>query len=221
MDYYIIPIYGVTFNTSNFSKYKSSNINYNDHILYSDFNNRTSNFVYESTTITGALGGKSEYTICSTNIKGYHNSCGSDIPTNTVYNYDDNITINNLTSYSKIIYYEGYRELRYMTLTSDKYTIDENNNSINVGSDDDNTIINNLKLSWNGGKFKINNNNLEVYYNNTMLKKFTLERTNKSTNVITNPQTGVISFILLVLILSVSLISIITINHKNKKIINR
>lgn len=221
-DYYIVPVYGTTFSVSNFSKYKSNNINYNEHILYKDFNKRTDDYVEKSNTITGTLSEKSEYTICSTNVTGYHDSCGNDIQDSDL-TYDDNVSISNISSYSKKISYEGYRELRYMTLTSNKYPIDENNNIIDTGEDNDETIISNLKVSWNDATIKINNNKLEIYYlNNELVKEFNLKRTGNFLNI-ENIPTGTISLTILLIAMIVSLISIIIIktSKKNYQLINK
>ena len=79
--------------------------------------------------------------------------------------------------------YTAYLDLRYMNLTSDKYKVNESNSTIDVGSDDDATIRNNLKTSWSGVVYKIKDNVLTLSYNDIDFKTFNLLRVN-------NPKTG-------------------------------
>ncbi len=211
-DYVIVPVYGTTFEVSNLSKYKTSELNYNEYIMYSDFNNRTSDYVYTSNSINSDLGSTLEYTICATNVSGYHNSCGNDLPGDVTFTFDDNVTASNLSSYSGIIYYEGYRVFRFMSLSSDKYVIDEENNTIDVGGDSDSNILSNIAVSFDDAVVNIQDDTLYVYYNDELLKSFNLLR-------VVNPKTGSL-YIYLILGLLVISLGIIFYLRKRKKYIS-
>lgn len=98
-----------------------------------------------------------------------------------------------------------------MTLTSDKYIIDEENNTIDVETDNDSTILNNLKMSWTDANLKITGNTLNIYYNDKLIRQFKLKR-------ITNPTTGSTFIYIVGGLILVSIITIlIIVNNKKKK----
>lgn len=213
VDYYVIPIYGTKFDVSSLANYKSSNVNYIDSVLYSDFNKRDNEYINSSSTIKGKLGSKLEYTLCSTNIENNHNTCGNDLENKDNFQVDNNVTINELNNFSNIIFYEGYREFRFMTLSSDVYVIDDNNNIIDVSGDDDSTILNNLKVSFDDAVINIANDKLQVYYNNILLKEYALLRTD-------NPGTGNLGLYLIGIILIISFGFIVYFISKKKDVNN-
>ena len=88
-------------------------------------------------------------------------------------NIEGNIKANDNVSYS----FSGYYEQRYNKITSDKYNVDEEEGTINVGSDSDEEILENLKTTWDGTIYKITGDKLVVSYNNFDYKEFTLIRT--------------------------------------------
>lgn len=176
VDYYIVPVYGTSFDVSNLSRYKSNNVTYKENVMYSDFNERGSSYISNASTIKGSVNGKAEYTICSTNISGYHNTCGKDLPTNVEFKYDDNVIVNGIDNYSGKLFYEGYREFRFVTLASDKYVIDEDKSIIDVGGDSDDVIKQNIKNSLNRSVLEINGDKLSLKYNGNSIREFTLQR---------------------------------------------
>ena len=178
IDYYIIPVYGTKFEVSNLSNYKSSNVSYNDYVVYTDFNKTGSSYVNSSSTINGTLGNTLKYRVCSTNISGYHNYCGGEDEFDDITKLvvDNNVSANGIGNYSGIVYYEGYREFRFMSLTSDKYVINENNSTIDVGGDSDDEIKSNLKVSYKDAVIDIDGNSLKVAYNGKPIREFTLQR---------------------------------------------
>ena len=212
-DYYVIPVYGTTIKSSLLSEYKSSNINYVEYGLYSSFDYRTDGYIYSQDTITANSSNKSKYTLCSTNIKDYHNTCGENVKLTDEIITDNNVTLNNISSYNGVIFYEGYREIRYITLNSAQYTINDDNSTINVEGDSDLTILENLNLSDKDATLNIDNNKLQIYYNNKLLKEFSLIR-------IKNPPTGsiIIYIISLVSFISIILVFLFYRMHQRKEI---
>ena len=114
-----------------------------------------------------------------------------------------------IDTYTKKIEVEGDIEFRFMELTSDKYIVDQNNFTIDVGTDDDTTIKKNLKLSWDGGNFEISGDKLKVYYNGIMIKEFNLKR-------IVNPQTGSFTIYIVMGIMFLSICTFFGIHTMNK-----
>ena len=128
------------------------------------------------------------------------------------FTFDDNVTASNLSSYSRIIYYEGYRVFRFMSLSSDKYVIDEENNTIDVGGDSDSNILSNIAVSFDDAVVNIQDDTLYVYYNDELLKSFNLLR-------VVNPKTGSLCIYLILGLLVISL-GIIFYLRKRKKYIS-
>ena len=114
-----------------------------------------------------------------------------------------------VAAYTKKIEVEGDIEFRFMELTSDKYVVDQKNSTIDVGTDDDATIKNHLKLSWDGGDFRIEGEQLKVYYNGMMIKEFRLKR-------IVNPQTGSFTIYIVMGIMFISICTFFGIRTMNK-----
>ena len=203
IDYYIIPVYGTSFDISNLSKYKSNDVLYKENALYSDFNERGSGYIEKSSTIKGSLNGKKEYTLCATNITGYHNTCGKELPTNVEFRFDDNVVVNGIGNYSGKLFYEGYREFRFVSLTSDKYVIDENKSIIDVGGDSDDVIKSNIKNSLNGSVLEINGDKLSLKYSGNVIREFTLQRVDAE-----KIKTGSLTLYLVIGIMIIGVISI-------------
>lgn len=210
IDYYIIPVYGTKFQVSNLSKYKSNNVSYNEYVLYTDFNREGSSYVNSSDTLNGKLGNALKYRVCSTNISGYHSYCGGEDVFDDITKIvvDNNVSADGIENYSGIVYYEGYREFRFMSLTSDKYLIDESKSVIDVGGDADDKIKSNLKVSYKDAVIDIDGNNLKVSYNGEVIREFTLERTD-------NPGTGVLEIFIVSGVLVICIISILLIRKRN------
>ena len=146
--------------------------------MYTDFNKTGSSYVNSSSTINGTLGNTLKYRVCSTNISGYHSYCGNEDEFDNITKIvvDNNVKANGVGTYSGIVYYEGYREFRFMSLTSDKYLIDENKSVIDVGGDDDDEIKANLKTSYKDAVIDISGNSLKLSYNGEVIREFTLQR---------------------------------------------
>ena len=122
------------------------------------------------------------------------------------------MAINNVTTNANLKY-DGYYEIRFIKLKSDKYTINESNNTIEVEADDDSTILKNLSTSWEDAKITIHNNKLQISYNDTLIKEFALIR-------ITNPKTGSTYLIITSVILIISLGTIMFYLKRKEKQIN-
>ena len=99
-----------------------------------------------------------------------------------------------------------------MSLSSDKYVIDEENNTIDVGGDSDSDILSNIAVSFDDAVVNIQDDNLYVYYNDELLKSFNLLR-------VVNPKTGSL-YIYLILGLLVISLGIIFYLRKRKKYIS-
>lgn len=204
VDYYVVPVYGTSFNKSNLSKYKASNVSYNENVLYTDFNKDGSNYVHSSDTINGSLGSTLKYRVCATNINGYHNYCGGEdiFDDITKYDLDNNISVNGLSNFSGIVYYEGYREFKFINLTSDKYVIDEEKSIIDVAGDSDDVILSNINNSLKNSNIDIDGNKLRLSYNGEILREFTLNRVN-------NPSTGILEILIVMGLLISGIIGIV------------
>lgn len=214
VDYYVVPVYGTSFNKYNLSKYKASNVSYNENVLYTDFDKDGSSYIHSSDTINGSLGSTLKYRVCATNISDYHNYCGGeDVFDNiTKIVVDSNVSANDIENYSGIVYYEGYREFRFMNLTSDKYLIDESKSIIDVGGDSDDVIKSNLNVSYKDAVIDINGNSLKVSYNGELIREFTLER-------IDNPGTGSLSIFITIGVMIICFIGVVI--YKRKALDNR
>lgn len=190
IDYYqTIPIYGNSIETSKVITYIPSNITLNQYKLYSGFedvslnSNSICNYEVEY-TVDGSITTTEKTNINSCTDNRYETSTieGEDGGYSRLQIYSDNMTINNVTTNANLKY-DGYYEIRFIKLKSDKYAINEENNTIEVEADEDSTILKNLSTSWEDAKITINNNKLQISYNDTIIKEFTLIR-------ITNPKTG-------------------------------
>lgn len=204
VDYYIVPVYGTLFNKSNLSKYKASNVNYRENVLYTDFNGEGSSFVHSSDTVNGSLGSTLKYRVCATNISGYHNYCGCEAELENVIRseFDDNVSADGLGNYSGIVYYEGYREFKFINLTSDKYVIDEEKSIIDVAGDSDDVILANVSRKFKEANISIDGNKLKLSYNGELLKEFALKRVKPNS-------TGILEMLIVIGILISGVICII------------
>lgn len=204
VDYYIVPVYGTSFNKSNLSKYKASNVNYSENVLYTDFNREGSSFIHSSDTVNGSLGSTLKYRVCATNISGYHNYCGGETVFDNItkIDVDDNVSVDGLGNYSGIVYYEGYREFKFINLTSDKYVIDEEKSIIEVGGDSNDVILSNINSGLKNANIDIDNDKLRLSYNGEILREFTLNR-------VDNPPTGIIDTLIVIGILISGVIGIV------------
>lgn len=174
----IIPVYSNvnennvrTFSLKSIENYFSENIVVNDYEIYSSFNpNNNSNLITDSV-------------ITTTDNNYYFGVIG-------------NVLSNTGISFKGTQKFKAYYELRFITLTSDKYVINDDN-SIDVGGDSDDEIKKHLQLSWDEAKYEINGDKLLLKYNNTLLKEFSIQR-------VVNPATGslLVYFIVVVAIIS-------------------
>ena len=108
---------------------------------------------------------------------------------------------------------QGYRawfDFKFVKLTSSKYNINETSNVIDVETDDDATVLKNIKANRDEVSVKIENNKLRVYHGNDLLKEFTLKR-------VTNPTTGMSSIYVVALILVLSVAMVIGMNKFNTR----
>ncbi len=187
----IIPIYGTSVSLNEVRKYLPSNVTINKntvsisdwkkisssaacrYLIKYSFDNNTST----TPTATDYCNGTSSY-----DINDINGSLGS---TTTITLYSNDVKISSI-QVNATVDYTAYFSLRYMNLTSDKYKVDESNSTIDVGGDEDGTIRNNLKTSWNGVVYKINGDVLTLSYNDIDFKTFKLLR-------VTNPKTGSIT----------------------------
>lgn len=203
--YKVIPVYGTSIDTSEIIKNIPSNVTLNKYTLYSGFNsinsNSTSICKYDvEYTVEGSTSSTEKTTINTCNDDSYSSNAitGENGKYVRMQVYSEDIKINSVST-SATLKYDGYYEIRFMTLTSDKYTIDNSNNTIDVEADNDSTILNNVKMVWNDAKVNITGDKLQIYYNNELLKEYSLER-------ITNPKTGSLSIYIIMIIGVVSCI---------------
>lgn len=209
----IIPVYGTTFNIDIIDNYISKEIKINNYKIYHDYglidNNRTC--AYEITNEIEGTSGTETTKIDICDNKEYNNKTinGKNGDYFRFLIHSDEVeSVNGVSGVD--IKYNGYYEIRFMTLTSDKYTIDNENNSIDVEVDSDEEILKNVKMTWNDAQIKINNNKLKVFYNNELLKEYTLKR-------IVNPKTGSLAVYIVTILCFVSLVLIANF-YKNKKV---
>lgn len=112
-DYITIPAYKNELKKSKLYKTKNKNISYKNYIVYDDNVNRNNENVVISNKIKNNEEGSKQYVVCATNVRGYNNYCGEEIPNNMYLKIDDNIVIEGLDSFTGKIYYTGYREVTY------------------------------------------------------------------------------------------------------------
>lgn len=205
--YQIIPVYGSSITTSDIIKKIPTNLTLNKYNLYSGFEIVTglSNSICKydvEYTVDGSTSTTEKTTIntCIENSYKSNTITGENGTYVRLQLKSDDMKINNITT-SANLKYDGYYEIRFMSLPSDIYTINEKENTIDVETDDDATILKNLKISWDDAKININDNKLQIYYNEELLKEYTLER-------ITNPKTGSF-YIYIILIISILSIGIV------------
>lgn len=185
-DFANVPVYGTSYEGKNLKEYKSSNVNYNVYSLKKEWNLGNSN---ESDTITGEIGGFKTISVYSSNVIGAESSClAIDNPST-----NSNVKVSNL-NFNGLIYYDGYFDLHFMNLTSDKYEIDEKSSIIAVGNDDNDTILKNLKINQDIelATMKINGKKLQLLSGDKVFKEFTLSKTSS----IPNPKTGIVDYFL-------------------------
>ena len=145
VDYKIIPVYGNVFKVADLLNYVPSEIKANDYQFY------------EVNIVNyGSVANRYTEEYINANINNYSLL--------KLYsgNIESNIKVNDNVSYS----FSGYYEQRYNKTTSDKYNVDEEEGTINVGSDSDEEILENLKTTWDGTIYKITGDKLVVSYNN-------------------------------------------------------
>ena len=119
-----------------------------------------------------------------------------------------------INGYSGDVSYYGLKQVNFITLSSDKYKIDESNNVIDVDIDDDNTIKNNLKTSLRGATLHVKGEKLSIVYNDKVVKTFTLNR------VTVNPSTGEFISVIFIILFSSIVGIILTTNKKLKENLN-
>ena len=210
IDYYkIVPVYGNSIATSEVVNNIPSNITLNKYSLYSGFasinSNSTSICKYDVEYTVDGNTSSTETTSVNTCTDDSYDSntiTGEDGKYVRIQVYSEDMEINNVST-SANLKYDGYYEIRFMTLTSDKYVIDEDNSVIDVGGDSDETVLGNVKMSWSDAVIKINNDKLDIYYNDELIREFTLLR-------VSNPETGslVLYSILFIFIISISAVFI-------------
>ena len=207
----IIPVYGTTFNIDIIGNYISKDIKMNNYKIYHDYglidNNRTC--AYEVTNEIEGTSGTETTRIDICDNKEYNNKTinGKNGDYFKFLIHSDEVeSVNGVSGID--IKYNGYFEVRMITLTSDKYTIDNENDSIDVETDSDEEILKNVSLPYSEAKASINGNKLQVKYNDEVLKEFTLKR-------VTNPSTGSMS-IYITIILAIMSFVVGTFVYKNK-----
>lgn len=214
--YKIIPTYGTSFNVDTINNYISQDIKMNNYKLYHDFglidNNRTC--AYE---IKNEIEGTSGTEITKVNVcdnKEYKDKTINGKPGDTFKFLVHADKVESVKGVSGIaIEYNGYFEIKMITLTSNKYFINENDSTIEVNGDSDQEILNNVKVSWDGANVTINGDKLQITYDNEIIKEFSLKR-------LTNPVTGSLSLyiIITIAIVTTALIILSKRNTKNNSI---
>ncbi len=216
IDYYkIIPVYGNSISADEVVKNIPTNVTLNKYALYNGFagispdSKNICKYDVEY-NVEGNTSSKETTTINTCKDITFNSNVinGNDAEYKRMQVYSEDISLNNKSTSAKIKF-NGYYEIRFMTLKSDKYTIDNDNSIIDVDADNDATILKNLKLPWADAKININNNKLQVYYNNELLKEYTLKR-------IINPKTGS-SYLYITISLFLFSIGILLFYSRNKK----
>lgn len=212
----VIPVYGTTFNIDIIDKHLPTNVKFNQYKIYHDYalidNNRKC--AYEVVHDIEGSSEKDTTRIDICNNKEYTTQIinGNDGDYFKFLVHSDDVELeNDLTNID--IEYNGYYEVRLIKISSNKYIINEENNTIEVEADDDSTILKNLSTSWEDAKITIHNNKLQISYNDTLIKEFALIR-------ITNPKTGSTYLIITSVILIISLGTIMFYLKRKEKQIN-
>jgi len=199
----IIPVYGTKYDLTKLIDHIPTNILINNYQVYNTFNGRLDlykvrdTFTEESTDIIDNIGATDDNEINSTSIIE-----GKDGGSYNAQLLATNATNKNLSNYEGKYSYNGFYEIRFVSLSSDKYKIDEDNYTIDVADDTNEEIKKNLKLSWSGATYEINEDKLVLKYNGVSFKEFSLQR-------ISNPKTGSSMIYIVSTIMIVSIICFI------------
>ena len=173
-----IMIYGDEFDLDNILNYVPGNIKLNNYSLYNTFNGFPDKYkIYDKIIdnpiedIEDTIGASNNNNLSSVNIikVGAGNSYKLQL-------LADNASNSKISNYDGSYSYNGFYTLRFIKITSNKYVINENNSTIDVGGDSDDKIIANLNSSYNGADITINGNSLKLSYNGEVIREFTLQR---------------------------------------------
>lgn len=202
-----IPVYGTSYEGKNLQNYRPENVTYNKYSIKRQWDLSNSN---DSDTITGEIGKYRTVTVYSSNLAGANTECKAiENPTT-----DNNVKISNL-DFNGLIYYDAYFDLHFMNITSNKYEINEDTAKIDVGFDDDETILNNLVINQdsNLAVLKIEDSRLQLIAHNQVFKEFKLIRS------IENPKTGYIGAgVMLLVITTIAGVSFVNLKKKKQKL---
>ncbi len=156
VDYKVIPVYGENYAVSSIQALVPKDIHYERYEFYSSFDHNT---LFNGDVVNYQSDKAFPLRLRGTGVTVDFNSSNVDF------------------------IFEGYYEVRFIKISSDKYAINEEKATIEVGSDNDEDIKKNLSSSWDEISFDISGNQLVVKYNGQDVKKFTLQR-------VVNPKTG-------------------------------
>lgn len=218
--YKVVPVYGSSISVNEFMTNVPDNISLKKYTLYkgnglineSNYKNVcTYNVEY---TVDGSTPTKETTTITNCEVSNPYEQDTITGENNyaRIQLYSDDLTLNNVSSNIQPKLY-AYYDLHFINLTSDKYPINESDNTIEVNGNSDQEILNNVKVSWDGANVTINGDKLQITYDNKIIKEFSLKR-------LTNPVTGSLSLyiIITIAIVTTALIILSKRNTKNNSI---